>query len=856
MFVVVAVLMGLLAGGLVVPWVVMAGAGSRSAAGAVELLPTDLETPPQPERSRVLMSDGSVLATFYEQNRVYVPLEDIAPVMRQAQVAIEDHRFYEHGALDLTGTLRALLRNSAGGSTQGGSSLTQQYVKMVQVEKARASGDDASVEAAQEKTYRRKLQELRYALAVEERLSKDEILERYLNIAYFGDGAYGVEQAARQFFGTSAADLDLAQAAMLAGLVQNPTATDPRRQPEAAVERRDVVINRMAGLGLVSTQAAAAARAEDWDPTRVRTAANGCVDTQFPFLCDYVRRTLLTDEALGRTEAEREALLEQGGLTIRTRIEPATQKAAEEAISDLVDPRDPVIATMTMVEPGTGQVLAMAQSRPEMGDGPGQTFYNYAVRTSLGGAEGFQAGSTFKAFTAAAALEEGISVQQRYDSPSRMDFSGQRFDSCEGRQTVPQGYRPKNSTRSGPDMTMSYAMAWSVNTYFLQLGRDTGMCHVTSMTERLGVELASGEELSSRSSVFSLPLGSVDITPLSMTEAYSTFAAEGVHCEPVVVQRITSRDGDDLGVGAEDCDRVVDRGVSGAVTGLLSDVMDGAGGPARPAPPGRWQDRRHRRQPGRLVLRLLPRGGRVRLDRGGQGRRPLGRPSTLPHRAPALRRPGAQRRRQRRRGGPDLASGDDRGPRGTSSDRAPSHPGPAGAARRPGRAAGPRAGRGGGPRPPRRRRLHRGHPPGAEPTSGGRGAGRHTEPPGTGRHDHPLCGDQARRRPCTSRPLRRPLTLSTPGPTARARPDTAGDPGQWRISPVSSGRPGLGFAQGAGPGLAVAPQGVKIRRPSASDRSNCSTPLPDLGCGDRAVRGPLGRDDAVRGRARSRTRRR
>ncbi|SDD89694.1 Membrane carboxypeptidase (penicillin-binding protein) [Auraticoccus monumenti] len=581
MFVVVSVVMGLLGAGLVVPFAAMAGQGSQAAAESLELLPEELETPPQPERSRVLAGDGSVLAYFYDENRVLVDLEDIAPVMRQAQVAIEDHRFYEHGALDVTGTLRAFLQNTAGGSTQGGSSITQQYVKMVQVEKAKSNGDEEGVLAAQEQSYGRKVQEMRYAIALEKRLTKDEILENYLNIAYYGAGAYGVEQASRQYFGVPAADLDLAQAAMLAGLVQNPTATDPVLYPEAAVERRDVVINRMLSLGLVSEGAAEEALDTDWDPDGVTPPPNGCVGTEFPFLCDYVRRTLLQNEALGRTAEEREAMLLRGGLTIETRIDEATQRTAEEAISDLIDPEDPVISTMTMVEPGTGLIRAMAQSRPEMGTDAGQTYYNYAVEESLGGAEGFQAGSTFKPFTAAAALEEGIPLSRRYDSPEVMDFSSTQFESCEGTVEVPDGYRPRNSTRSGSDMAMDYAMAWSVNTYFLQLGRDAGMCDVTELMDEVGIQLSNGEDMTSQSSIFSLPLGSVDVTPLSMTEGYATLAAEGEHCSPVIVESITSRDGKELPVPEAGCDRVVDRDVARGVTSLLEEVMTATGAPAR-----------------------------------------------------------------------------------------------------------------------------------------------------------------------------------------------------------------------------------------------------------------------------------
>ena len=211
----------------------------------MEDLPPELMSTPQAQKSHILMADGSVLATFYDENREYVPLSKISKQMQTAQVAIEDNRFFSHGAIDLKGTARALATNIAGLARQGGSTLTQQYVKQIRIEAAVAAGNEEGVQAAQEPTITRKIQELRYAVAMEKKLSKKQILERYLNIAYFGDGAYGVESAAHHYFGTTAANLDLAQSAMLAGLVQNPVAYDPVNPPEAAMNRRNIVLARI-----------------------------------------------------------------------------------------------------------------------------------------------------------------------------------------------------------------------------------------------------------------------------------------------------------------------------------------------------------------------------------------------------------------------------------------------------------------------------------------------------------------------------------------------------------------------------------------------------------------------------------
>jgi membrane carboxypeptidase/penicillin-binding protein PbpC len=242
MFVVVSVLAGVLVAGLFIPLAGMAGVTSKAAAAELESLPAVLATPAPATRSKVLMGNGKTLAYFYDENRIPVKLKNIAPIMRTAQIAIEDHRYYEHGALDFKGTMRALVRNSAaGGTTQGGSSITQQYVKMVQIEACQAKGDTQCVRDAQAPTLQRKIRELRYAIAMEKKFSKDEILERYLNIAYYGQGAYGVEAAARHYYSTKASKLTLPQAAMLAGLVQNPDTNNPVRNPSAALDRRDVV---------------------------------------------------------------------------------------------------------------------------------------------------------------------------------------------------------------------------------------------------------------------------------------------------------------------------------------------------------------------------------------------------------------------------------------------------------------------------------------------------------------------------------------------------------------------------------------------------------------------------------------
>jgi membrane peptidoglycan carboxypeptidase len=582
MFVTVSVLAGVLIAGLFVPIAGVAGVGSKAAAAELDSIPAELATPAPATRSKVLMGNGKVLAYFYDENRIPVKLDEIAPVMRQAQLAVEDHRFYEHGALDLKGTMRALIRNSTGdGSVQGGSSITQQYVKMVQVEACQAKGDAQCVREAQAPTLERKIRELRYAIALEKRLTKDQILERYLNIAYYGEGAYGVEAAARHYYSTHAWKLTLPQAAMLAGLVQNPDTVNPVNNRSASLDRRDVVLNAMVRWEFISAAQAKKAKTATFDEDKVKPTRNGCVGTKYPFLCDYVRRTLLLSPSLGKNVEERDNLIKRGGLTIQTAIEPKTQDIAQKAVSKVVGPTDPLISTMNMIEPGTGLIIASAQSRPVMGTKKkkGQTYYNYSVEQALGGAEGYQAGSTFKAFTAAAALEKGIPITKRYNARSPLYLGNTRFSTCIGSARDPK-YRPRNSTGVNGVMDMQKGIASSVNTYFLQLEHTVGVCPVTKMAKKLGVQLSDPKlNLTSSPSVQvpSFTLGVSEVTPMSMAEAYATFAARGIHCDPVIVSKITTRTGKLLEPPNANCKRVISKEVADGMNRLLSGVMKGRG---------------------------------------------------------------------------------------------------------------------------------------------------------------------------------------------------------------------------------------------------------------------------------------
>ncbi len=594
MFVIVSALAGVLIAGLFVPAAGLAGVSSKAAAAELDSLPAELSTPSPPTRSKVLLANGDTLAYFYDENRIPVKLAQIAPVMRQAQIAIEDHRYYQHGALDVKGTLRALVRNSTSDSgTQGGSSITQQYVKMVQVETCQAKGDAQCVKDAQAPTMERKIRELRYAIAMEKKFSKDEILERYLNIAYYGQGAYGVEAAARHYFTTTAAKLTLSQAALLAGLVQNPDANNPVRNPSAALDRRDVVLNSMVNWQMITPAQAKQAKKPGFDKSKVKPTRNGCVGTRYPFLCDYVRRSLLNTPSLGKTAEERQNMVNRGGLTITTAIDTKTQDLAQKKVSAVVGPKDPLISTMNMIQPGTGRIIAMAQSRPKMGSNAkqGETYWNLAVDPAMGGIQGYQAGSTFKAITLAAALEKGIPISKKYNAKSPFNFTGKSYESCTGTNRVYGKWNVTNSVGHSTTIGMTEAAEYSVNTYFIQLELAAGMCRVTKMAEKLGVKLGTQDRdlVDYYQDKPSFTLGTAEVSPLSMTEAYATFAARGIHCDPTIISKITARGGKQLEVPSGNCKRVIDQDVADGVNKVLKSVIDKGTGKRAKVPSSRDQ---------------------------------------------------------------------------------------------------------------------------------------------------------------------------------------------------------------------------------------------------------------------------
>jgi membrane peptidoglycan carboxypeptidase len=570
----VGIVAGVLVAALALPALGGLGITARNVATGFLNMPSELETPPPPQRSVIYDRDGEVIAEIYDQNRELVELEDMAPVMQDAIIAMEDARFYEHGGIDIAGTFRAALRTLSG-STEGGSSLTQQYVKNVLVESATTQAEQ---EEARETTISRKVRELRYAVSLEQTMTKDEILEGYLNIAYFGDGAYGVESAARHYFGVGADELDLAQSAALAGAVRYPYLYNLRLNPEDATERRNVVLDRMVDVGLADADEAEEAKNTELE-LDVSNPSNGCMPSDQPFFCDYVVQEIEKSDRFGENETERARWLRTAGLQIHTTLDIDMQQAAQDAVDKWVPRTNEArkVAAEVLIEPGSGEIRAMAQSRNYGPDESqlGETSVNFATDFDRGGSTGFQAGSTFKAFTLAAALDQGKGFGTSFSSGNSTTVTGQR--NCDGAPLAPWPVKNSGDTVGGSSNNMVSGTKGSVNTYFAHLQKDVGLCNVIEMAESLGVHRADGESFDNErtQSNNSFTLGSEEVSPMTVANAYATFASGGVFCEPQAITSIEDRQSGRTIDIENECERRIDEDVAAGVSYLLQQTFRG-----------------------------------------------------------------------------------------------------------------------------------------------------------------------------------------------------------------------------------------------------------------------------------------
>ncbi|MEU6711159.1 transglycosylase domain-containing protein [Nonomuraea sp. NPDC046802] len=581
-----AVAAGVLAAAIALPAVGGTGAMFVSASEDLGIKPEELKEPPLAERTTVVDAKGNQIAQFYEVYRETISLEQVAPVMKDAILAIEDYRFYEHGPIDIEGTIRALAKNlTSGGIAQGGSSITQQYVKQVLLTSATTEKER---NAALEASYARKLKELRYAMAVEEKYSKDEILEKYLNIAYFGASANGVEAAAKRFFNVKASELTLAQAATLAGAVQDPNATDPnlgKPQRDRLLKRRNLVLDTMVLRGKINKQQAEEAKAKKLGFRNI-SLPGGCQDSKYPYFCMYVRNEVLTNPVFAKSAKARSQYLNRGGLEIRTTLDPKMQAAAEKAIKKHVFASDNPVASEALVKPGTGEIKAMAASR-KYGNNKRkkEMSYNLVADAKHGGGTGFQAGSTFKTFTLLTALGEGMKINdgftvgKGYRAPYYSSFKN-----CKGENIGDPSHTVTNDEGGGGFKSLRTGTEGSVNTFFMMLEQKVGLCDTIRTAKKLGIERSDGLKLLEFST---FTLGTNEMDPVTVANAYAAIGARGKYCEPMAITSIKERDGK-VRTFKPRCNQAIDAEVADAAANILEGVftrgtMRGVGGIGRPA---------------------------------------------------------------------------------------------------------------------------------------------------------------------------------------------------------------------------------------------------------------------------------
>ncbi|WP_405429121.1 penicillin-binding protein [Micromonospora sp. NBC_00617] len=580
---------GLLAGVVVAaaafPAVAMSGLAAKAGAETFGNLPTELSLPRAPQISYLLASDGKTpLATMYDENRRDVKLADISPYMVKAIIAAEDHDFYKHNGVDLNGVARAFVNNqNQAAGRQGASTLTMQYVRLAI---AYSATHPADVVAATEDTSARKLLEMRRALQVEKEFSKDDILTRYLNLASFGNGAYGVYAASQVYFGKPPSKLKIEEAALLAGMVKAPTTNDPttRSGYPLALDRRNYVIQNMVGTKAITQQEADAAKATKLVVQDKRTP-NGCVATNvnsWGFFCDYFYRWWMQQETFGSTRYDRERRLKSGGYTVVTSIDIQAQRGADKAVRKAKKETSKEAAMVAVVEPGTGRVRALAVNRQFKLDDPKNPKnkissdpakskrgikgnYPATVNPLLTGGDGiagYQAGSTFKIFTIVAALEKGIPLSYQFNAPQQ--FKSEYIIDSSSSAACPgtHFYCPTNSgKKAGGVQNMWSAFAQSINTYFVPLQQQVGAENVVDVAKRAGIQFRASNDAKFAATKDSahqwgaFTLGVSSTTPLDLANAYATLAADGKYCEPIPVQEIRDPEGNKLDIANPRCEK-------------------------------------------------------------------------------------------------------------------------------------------------------------------------------------------------------------------------------------------------------------------------------------------------------------
>lgn len=573
---------GLLSLALLAPLFLVSGVGGSLGVALFESLPDYLKPVNAAQASTLYGKDDAgnwvKITDFYEDNRISVAYEDISPNFLNAVLATEDPRFYSHAGVDVISLIRAGLNSAVkGGGGPGASTITMQYVRNSLVESAMLKGDDKEADEARFPSLERKLREIRLALAVEGTATKKEIFAGYSNLSFFGNQIYGVEAASQFYFGKKASELELAEGALLAGMLQSPNVYKPDEEANlpGAKNRRDFVIQNMVPDYISQAEAdVAKATPITTNITRLNQGCEGSQETAF--FCDYVVWTIRNSPEFGETLEERQNLLRRGGLEIYSTMSVSLQNKTDKYIKSRIPVDDPnkLGAASVSVEVGTGRVLAMSQNRvfdQTLSGGVGHTSVNYSTDKNYGGSSGFQTGSAYKVFTMASWLQAGKQLGDKVDGRIHEWLPNELPSRC---GAWAGSYKPKNSASKEPtNPNVLTAMSLSINTAFMSMASQLDLCDIRDTAIAFGIHRADGNELEY---IPSSVLGVNEISPLTMAVAEAALPNNGVVCTPISIERVVRRQsGEEMVVPKTTCTQATTPEVAAGVLQTMRGVIRG-----------------------------------------------------------------------------------------------------------------------------------------------------------------------------------------------------------------------------------------------------------------------------------------
>lgn len=595
-YIVLCVTGGVVASLLFVPAVFGANTVAKAVIPSLQVEGIDFDVTSLPQQSRMYASDGSLIATFYSQNRVVVPIKDVSEYMQKAIVAREDRRFFEHSGVDVQGVMRAFIQTYVlKRDMQGGSSLTQQYVKNVLMVQAREDNDPIAEYHAQESTIARKLREMLIAVQMEKMYSKPEILQGYLNIAQFGsNNLYGVETAAQRYFNVHAKDLNLVQSATIAAITKNPAGLDPSipENQEDSENERNIVLRLMLDQGLIEqAEYDEAVNIPLVDTLNIQSVNQGCQSAgNAAFFCSYVTTKILNSEEFGETEADRQTLLNEGGLDIYTTMDVNANNAAMQAANDTIPASDPsgMEVMIAAIKPGTGEVLGFGINRTydatdAAASDQTKTSMNYMVDQVDGGGWGVQVGSTWKPINMVAWMQQGRSINEGLRTSTSYPLSNFNCNNYSFTGT----WKVENSGGGtvNPETPLQ-GLIRSHNTTQASMASQIGLCAIADAAKALGYHNSPSSAMdvySSNSFNAPMTIGSVQASPLTMANVYATLGANGVACTPIAMTRVTDKNGDEIDVPQADCHQAIDPEIAQTTAYVLNQGVVTAGGEAATA---------------------------------------------------------------------------------------------------------------------------------------------------------------------------------------------------------------------------------------------------------------------------------